>query len=103
MQIVAVEPKISATRSLASQGRTNVTKRRRLNVQVFGMAGDRPNVPNIMIVITDGQDDTDVESQHLLSLAKNIKTYALGVGIGKHLAKFLNALKILQKNREKNN
>ncbi len=65
------------------------------------MAGDRPNVPNAMIVITDGQDDTDVESQHSLSLTKNIETYALGIGIGKHLAKFLNVLKNIGKKIEK--
>jgi collagen type VI alpha len=35
-----------------------------------------------MIVITDGQDTSDVAAAHQLSLTKNITTYALGVGSG---------------------
>jgi hypothetical protein len=33
-----------------------------------------------MIVITDGQDDSDVSAAHQLALTKNITIYALGIG-----------------------
>jgi collagen type VI alpha len=39
-----------------------------------------------MLVITDGQDGTDVAGAHQLALTKNITTYALGIGTGVNLA-----------------
>ncbi len=47
--------------------------------------GDRPNVPNVMIVITDGEDSSNVAAAHQMAVAKNIVTYALAVGSSKQI------------------
>uniref|UniRef100_A0A914CUV0 VWFA domain-containing protein n=1 Tax=Acrobeloides nanus TaxID=290746 RepID=A0A914CUV0_9BILA len=48
--------------------------------QVFGQAGNRPNSPDIMIVITDGQDTSDVAGAQIMAYIKNIIVFAVGVG-----------------------
>uniref|UniRef100_A0AC35TXK6 VWFA domain-containing protein n=1 Tax=Rhabditophanes sp. KR3021 TaxID=114890 RepID=A0AC35TXK6_9BILA len=50
--------------------------------QVFGGLGDRPDAPNAILLVTDGQDgNTDqVASLQQLAASRNITIYALGVG-----------------------
>ncbi len=44
--------------------------------------GDRSDVPNMMLVLTDGQDGTDVISAHRAAAAKNITVAVIGIGNG---------------------
>lgn len=39
-----------------------------------------------MILMTDGQDGSDVAAQHDLAVKNGIKIYAIGVGDGKKMA-----------------
>uniref|UniRef100_A0A914V9A6 VWFA domain-containing protein n=1 Tax=Plectus sambesii TaxID=2011161 RepID=A0A914V9A6_9BILA len=49
--------------------------------QVFKTsAGDRSDVQNIMLVLTDGQDSSDVINAYKAAATKNITIYAIGVG-----------------------
>ncbi len=48
--------------------------------------GDRTDYPNVMIVLTDGQDTTghgeNIRKAHALAVARNITSIAIGVGKG---------------------
>uniref|UniRef100_A0A914X7Q1 VWFA domain-containing protein n=1 Tax=Plectus sambesii TaxID=2011161 RepID=A0A914X7Q1_9BILA len=51
--------------------------------EVFDSAeGDRPDVPNVIILLTDGKDDSDCESMYNLAQSKNIDILAIGIGNG---------------------
>jgi secreted protein with Ig-like and vWFA domain len=50
--------------------------------QVFDQAGDRANSPDIMIVITDGQDSSNVTGAQQTAASKGITVFAVGVGFG---------------------
>ena len=41
--------------------------------------GDRPEVQNVMIVLTDGQDSSDVQTAYRRAQEKGITTVAIGV------------------------
>ena len=47
---------------------------------VFDQAGDRPSIPDVMIVITDGQDASNVTGAQQAAALKNITVFAIGVG-----------------------
>uniref|UniRef100_A0A914XBE9 Uncharacterized protein n=1 Tax=Plectus sambesii TaxID=2011161 RepID=A0A914XBE9_9BILA len=51
--------------------------------QVFTTAGGvRPSAPRIMIVLTDGGDNSNVSASHQNAVNKNITTYAIAIGTG---------------------
>lgn len=50
---------------------------------VFSQAGNRPNSSDIMIVITDGHDMSNVSGAQQLASSKNITVFSVGVGSGK--------------------
>uniref|UniRef100_A0A914VJD5 VWFA domain-containing protein n=1 Tax=Plectus sambesii TaxID=2011161 RepID=A0A914VJD5_9BILA len=45
--------------------------------------GDRSDVQNVMLVLTDGEDNTDVTSAQKAAAAKNITVYVIAIGNGK--------------------
>uniref|UniRef100_A0A0N4ZBI4 VWFA domain-containing protein n=1 Tax=Parastrongyloides trichosuri TaxID=131310 RepID=A0A0N4ZBI4_PARTI len=49
---------------------------------VFGAAGDRPSVPNLLLIITDGQDGNieQIRQLNMDASSKGITIYAIGVG-----------------------
>ena len=47
---------------------------------VFDQSGDRSTVPDVMVVITDGQDASNVSSAQQDAASKNITIFAVGVG-----------------------
>jgi Mg-chelatase subunit ChlD len=44
--------------------------------------GDRSDVPNMMLVLTDGGDSSDVIGAHRAAAAKNITVAVIGIGNG---------------------
>lgn len=58
--------------------------------EVFGQPGNRANSPDIMIVITDGHDKSNVTGAQRLAASKNITIFSVGIGSGIHF--------LLQKN-----
>uniref|UniRef100_A0A914ELJ8 VWFA domain-containing protein n=1 Tax=Acrobeloides nanus TaxID=290746 RepID=A0A914ELJ8_9BILA len=50
--------------------------------KVFQKSGDRANVPNVMILITDGNDQYDVSVLQSQAKQLNVDIFALGVGRG---------------------
>jgi Mg-chelatase subunit ChlD len=48
--------------------------------QEFVTPGDRPTIPNIMIVITDGQDSSNVQGAQQIAASRNITVFSVGVG-----------------------
>ncbi|TKR68056.1 hypothetical protein L596_024101 [Steinernema carpocapsae] len=48
--------------------------------QVFGGPGNRPGIPDVMLLITDGQDGSNVTYEHQFAVKDGISTFALGVG-----------------------
>ncbi|KAK0417875.1 hypothetical protein QR680_013253 [Steinernema hermaphroditum] len=68
-----------------SAGGTNIAAGLQTAInQVFGGPGNRPGIPDVMILITDGNDGdiNGVRNAHQLAVRKGITTYALGVGDG---------------------
>uniref|UniRef100_A0A914E7K4 VWFA domain-containing protein n=1 Tax=Acrobeloides nanus TaxID=290746 RepID=A0A914E7K4_9BILA len=64
-------------------GGTNIESGMNLAIdQVFDQAGDRANSPDIMIVITDGQDSSNVTGAQQTAASKGITVFAVGVGFG---------------------
>uniref|UniRef100_A0A914XRM7 VWFA domain-containing protein n=1 Tax=Plectus sambesii TaxID=2011161 RepID=A0A914XRM7_9BILA len=61
---------------------TNIASGMNLAIsQVFTTsAGDRSDIQNIMLVLTDGQDSSDVINAYKAAATKNITIYAIGVG-----------------------
>jgi altronate dehydratase len=49
-------------------------------IDVFGNPGDRATVPDIMIVITDGQDFTNVTGAQQVAASRGITVFSVGVG-----------------------
>uniref|UniRef100_A0A914D596 VWFA domain-containing protein n=1 Tax=Acrobeloides nanus TaxID=290746 RepID=A0A914D596_9BILA len=47
---------------------------------VFGNPGDRATVPDIMIVITDGQDFSNVTGAQQVAASRGITVFSVGVG-----------------------
>lgn len=52
--------------------------------EVFGQPGNRANSPDIMIVITDGHDKSNVTGAQRLAASKNITVFSVGIGSGIH-------------------
>ena len=49
-------------------------------IDVFGNPGDRATVPDIMIVITDGQDFTIVTGAQQVAASRGITVFSVGIG-----------------------
>jgi uncharacterized protein YegL len=65
-----------------TRGGTNITSGMMMAINDVFNEGDRPNAANIMVVITDGQDNSDVAAAQADAEAKGITVFAVGVGDG---------------------
>uniref|UniRef100_A0A914VA96 Uncharacterized protein n=1 Tax=Plectus sambesii TaxID=2011161 RepID=A0A914VA96_9BILA len=65
-----------------SGGNTDIAAGMNLaTTQVYNPSyGDRPTIENVMLVLTDGQDTSDVVGAWKAAAAKNISVYVVGVG-----------------------
>uniref|UniRef100_A0A914VBK2 VWFA domain-containing protein n=1 Tax=Plectus sambesii TaxID=2011161 RepID=A0A914VBK2_9BILA len=63
-------------------GGTNIASGMQAAIDLVFKRSYRPDVNKLMIVLTDGQDTSDVVTQHQRAAALNITTYAIGIGSG---------------------
>ena len=65
-------------------GKTNTAAALRMaRTKIFGQTGDRNGVPNVEVILTDGQDNVEVGSaatEARLSANENIEMFVVGVG-----------------------
>jgi uncharacterized protein YegL len=72
---------ISISHTPYTAGLTNIASGMIMALEtVFGKTGDRPSIPNVMIVITDGEDSSNVAAAQQEAARKHISVFAVGVG-----------------------